>query len=119
MQLESKLADPLLYLRVLAPGENKLFTNSQTRRIAVNLEQFVKNRNAFPTDELSRYTGQHVAWSPDGARILASDRDPMKVISAVKALGFDPADTPIEDIPSDEVFPGGGFLFQGSQEPAA
>jgi hypothetical protein len=78
----------------------------------MSLEQFVNNRNAFPADELNRYTGQHVAWSPDGTRILASDPDPMKVITAVKALGYDPAETPIEDIPSEDVFPGGGLLFQ-------
>ena len=78
----------------------------------MSLEQFVNNRNAFPADELNRYTGQHVAWSPDGARILASDPDPMKVITAVKALGYDLAETPIEDIPSEDVFPGGGLLFQ-------
>jgi hypothetical protein len=90
----------------------------RTRRLAVNLELFVKNRNAFPVDELSRYTGQHVAWSPDGARILANDFDPIKVITAVRALGFDPADTPIEDIPCEDDFPGGGILFQGGEEPA-
>ena len=84
----------------------------------MSLEQFVKNRNAFPADELNRYTGQHVAWSPDGTRVLASDPDPMRVIIAVKALGYDPAETPIEDIPSDDVFPGGGFLFHGGQEPS-
>jgi len=26
----------------------------------MRLEQFVKNRNAFPAGELGRYTGQHV-----------------------------------------------------------
>ena len=67
----------------------------------MSLEQFVKNRNAFPADELDRYTGKHVAWSPDGKRILASDPDPLKVLAAVKALGYDPAETPIEDILSE------------------
>jgi hypothetical protein len=80
------------------------------------LEQFVKNRNAFPTDELDRYIGQHVAWSPDGARILASDPDPLRVLAAVKALGYDPAETPIEDIPSEVGFAGGGLLFQEGWE---
>jgi len=56
-----------------------------------------------------------LAWSPDGKRILASDPDPLKVLAAVKALGYNPAETPIEDIPTD-VFPGGGFLLQGAQE---
>jgi hypothetical protein len=82
----------------------------------MELEQFIKNRNAFPADELQRYTGQHVAWSPDGTRILASDRDPLRVLAAVKALGYDPATTPIEDVPDLDFFPGGGFLFQGGQE---
>ena len=54
----------------------------------MGLEQFVKNRNAFPADELGWYTGQHVAWSPDGTRILTSDPDPLKVLAAVRALGY-------------------------------
>jgi len=82
----------------------------------MKLEQFVKNRNAFPADELGRYTGQHVAWSPDGTRILTSDPDPLKILAAVRALGYDPAETPIEDIPLEDIFPGGGLLFQGGQE---
>jgi len=84
----------------------------------MSLEQFVKNHNAFPPDELDRYIGQHVAWSPDGTRILANDPDPLKVLAAVKALGFDPADTPIEDISTEDIFPGGGILFQAGQDTA-
>jgi hypothetical protein len=72
----------------------------------MSLEQFIKNRNAFPAAELDRYTGQHVAWSPDGSRILVGDPDPLKVVAAVKAMGYDPAETPIEDIPSEDGFPG-------------
>ena len=80
----------------------------------MDLEQFVRNRNAFPADQLSRYAGRHVAWSPDGARILASDPDPLKVLAAVRALGYDPAETPIEDVPAaEEVVLGGGLLFHG------
>ena len=82
----------------------------------MNLEQFVKNRNAFSADELARYVGQHVAWSPDGTRILAAHEDPLKVLAVVKAMGYDPAVTPIEDIPTEDIFPGGGLLFQGGQE---
>ena len=51
----------------------------------MSLEQFVKNRNAFPTDEFDRYAGQHVAWSPEGTRILVSDPDPLKVVANVRA----------------------------------
>lgn len=82
----------------------------------MSLEEFVNNRNAFPAEELNRYIGQHVAWSPDGTRILASDSDPLQVIRAVQALGYDPADTPIEDIPFEDCFAGGALLFEGGQE---
>ncbi len=84
----------------------------------MSLDQFVKNRNAFPPEELDRYAGQHVAWSPDGTQILASDADPLKVLAAVKALGYNPAETPIEDIPREDIQPGGGILFQAGQDTA-
>ncbi len=79
----------------------------------MRLEQFVKNRNAFPADELGRYTGQYVAWSPGGTRILTSDPDPLKDLAAVRALGYDPAETPIEDSPHEDIYLGGGPFFQG------
>ncbi len=84
----------------------------------MSLDQFVKNRNAFPPGELDRYAGQHVAWSPDGTRILASEADPLKLLAAVKALGYDPAEAPIEDIPREDSLLGGGALFQAGQETA-
>jgi hypothetical protein len=56
----------------------------------LNLEQYVKNRNAFPVNELGRSAGHHIAWSPDGTQILASDPGPLKVLAAVKAPGLRP-----------------------------
>src|SRR4051794_24580291 len=91
-------------------------SHSCSGKTTMNLELFVKNRNAFPAEDLERYAGQHVAWSPDGAQILASDLDPLKVLDAVRALGYDPAETPIEDIPAEDTFLGGGFLFQRGPE---
>ena len=70
----------------------------------------------MPAEGLGRYTGHHVAWSPDGTRILADDPDPFKVLDTMKALGYDPAETPMEDIPSEDIFPGGRLFFQGGQE---
>ncbi|MFI5456190.1 MAG: hypothetical protein ACHRXM_12140 [Isosphaerales bacterium] len=46
----------------------------------MDLEQFILNRNAFPPEELARLIGKHVAWSPDGLRILAFDDDPLKEV---------------------------------------
>jgi hypothetical protein len=80
------------------------------------MQQYLKNRHQFPHDALEQYAGQYVAWSPDGTQILASDRDPGKVIDAVKGLGCDAAETVIEAIPSpDEVFMGGVIGLEGEQ----
>ena len=82
----------------------------------MRLEQFVRNRNAFPADELGRYSGQHVAWSPDGTRILTSDPYPMKVLAAVRALEHHPAsETSIEDIPAEDTFPAGALFSRGAR----
>jgi hypothetical protein len=68
----------------------------------MDVQEYLKNRHEFPHDELSRHTGHYVAWSPDGTRILASDADPARVIEAVKAQGFDPGETVISYVPTDD-----------------
>jgi hypothetical protein len=81
------------------------------------MQEFLKNRHRFPLDDLDRYAGQYVAWSPDGARIIASDEDPIRLIAAVDAAGFDHEETLIEAIPRpDEVILGGRLLFGGEPE---
>ncbi|MBA4063746.1 MAG: hypothetical protein C0501_08545 [Isosphaera sp.] len=35
-----------------------------------NANEFIRNQNAYPTGELLRYAGKHVAWSGDGTTIL-------------------------------------------------
>ncbi len=57
--------------------------------IAIN--EFRRNQSSFPPDELKKYNGQYVAWSPDGTHILAADRDPLAVDAALIAAGYDPA----------------------------
>jgi hypothetical protein len=37
-----------------------------------DLSHYAENRNKFPQEELAKYEGKHVAFSPDGTRILAS-----------------------------------------------
>jgi hypothetical protein len=86
----------------------------------MDLEQFILNRNAFRSEELARLVGKHVAWSPDGTRIVACDDDPLKVVAAVKAAGYDPGETLIEAItPSDEISWGGASLGQAVAEETA
>ena len=49
-------------------------TNSQPPE-PTDLRYFDENRSRFPPEQLLPYAGQHVAWSPDGSRILASGKD--------------------------------------------
>jgi hypothetical protein len=53
----------------------------------VNWNEHVKNRNAVPCEELLKYQDQYVAWSLDGSRILAADRDPLQLVAKLTAAG--------------------------------
>jgi glucose/arabinose dehydrogenase len=37
-----------------------------------DLSHFEENQSKFPLEELAKYWGKHVAFSPDGTRIVAS-----------------------------------------------
>jgi hypothetical protein len=56
-----------------------------------DLSSFRENKNKFPPEELARYVGQHVAWSPDGTRILASGDSMSAVDEQLQAAGIDPS----------------------------
>ena len=45
-------------------------TYFETRR------KFLANRAAFPVEEMAKYAGLWVVWSPDGSRVAASAVDP-------------------------------------------
>jgi hypothetical protein len=77
----------------------------------VPTQQFLKNRRAFSAEELAKYAGEYVAWSPDGTAILASDDDPIRLLTTVKSLGHDPAETVIASVPPADlvILGGGGF----------
>jgi hypothetical protein len=57
----------------------------------IDVNEFRRNQSCFPRAELEKYNGQYVAWSLDGARILAADPDPLRVDALVRAAGHDPA----------------------------
>jgi len=51
---------------------------------------FQKNQRNFPAEELVRFAGQHIAWSRDGAQILANDADRRTLDQKLREAGIDP-----------------------------
>jgi hypothetical protein len=52
---------------------------------------FFENQDKFPPEELLKYGGQHVAWSWDGTRILASAEDDAGLDQKLREAGIDPS----------------------------
>ena len=73
----------------------------------MNMQQYLKNRAAFPLDELAKHRGEWVAWSPDGTRLVAASRTPDDLDDLVRAAGEDPENCPIEGIPGADCVIGG------------
>jgi hypothetical protein len=63
--------------------------------------QHFENQRNFPREELLKYERRHIAWSWDGAQILASGKSQEAVEEDLKALGVDPS-----RVVFDYVFPG-------------
>jgi Family of unknown function (DUF5678) len=72
-------------------------TNSQPPE-PPDLRYFDENRSRFPPEQLLPYAGQHVAWSPDGSRILASGEDMDEVEKKLRAAGIHPSQVVFEYI---------------------
>ena len=58
----------------------------------IDINEFRRDQNLFPRAELEKYNGQYVAWSPDGARVLAAHANPARVDDMVREAGYDPAE---------------------------
>jgi hypothetical protein len=57
----------------------------------MNAADFIRNRNAYPTEKLLLHAGKYVAWSEDGTTILA-DADDMEGLFEAMDTRY-PADT--------------------------
>jgi hypothetical protein len=78
------------------------------RRPSVDIQLFYKNRQQFPPEELAKYAGKYVAWSPDGTHILACDEDELSLANAIRAGGHSSAEVLISYVPvEDEILLGG------------
>jgi Family of unknown function (DUF5678) len=76
----------------------------------MDVQLFQKNRQRFPPEELAKYGGKYVAWSPDGTRILACNEDELRLAGAIRAAGHNSADVLIAFVPADdEILLGGGM----------
>ena len=53
-----------------------------------DLSHYEENRSKFPLDELAKYAGKHVAFSPDGTRIVASAATEEELETALQAAGI-------------------------------
>jgi hypothetical protein len=56
-----------------------------------DLRLYHENRRKFPPEELAKYAGQYVAFSPDGSRILASGANMDVVEETLRAAGIHPS----------------------------
>ena len=75
--------------------------------MAMDMQQYLKNRLLFPLDELAVHAGKWVAWSPDGARIVASSLDPEALDNLIREAGEDPEQCLVEGIPDSDSVIGG------------
>lgn len=69
--------------------------------------RFLANRATFPWDALRPYAGRWIAWSPDGARIVAASDVPDELDDLVRAAGEDPERCVAEGIPATDAMLGG------------
>lgn len=76
----------------------------------MNMQLFQKNRQQFPPEELARFAGKYVAWSSDGASILAANDDELQLAKELQAAGHNSAEVLIAFVPlEDEILLGGGL----------
>jgi hypothetical protein len=65
-------------------------------------QEFRQNRQHFPREELAKYRGQWVAFSPDGRRIVAGAETLALLEERLKAAGEDAQRLAFESVPGPE-----------------
>jgi hypothetical protein len=72
--------------------------------------KFLERRAALPAEALTCYAGRWIAWSPDGARIVADSEAPEGLDDRIRAAGEDPERCVVEGIPATDAMLGGAGL---------
>ncbi len=65
-------------------------TNGERRELP-DLRRYEENRSKFPLAEWAKYAGEHVAFSPDGTRIVASGDTEEEMEANVFLTGIHPS----------------------------
>jgi hypothetical protein len=73
----------------------------------MNMQEYLKNRIAYPLENLAKHRGEWIAWSPDGTHVVAASRNPEALDGLVRAAGEDPEECAIEGIPDADSVIGG------------
>lgn len=60
---------------------------------------YLKNRAAFPPDQLAPYRGRWIAWSPDGSHVVADAENLKDLDDLILAAGEAPERCVLEGIP--------------------
>lgn len=76
----------------------------------MSITTFAKNRAAFPVDELAKFVGKWVAFSPDGTKIVATHEDVEILDKLVRQAGYDPRAVVFEGVPEEDTIYGGGLF---------
>ncbi len=68
----------------------------------MHTQEFLQNRQRFPREELEKYRGQWVAFSPDGRRIVAGAPTLEALHERLDAAGEDSQQLWFEGIPGPD-----------------
>jgi hypothetical protein len=83
----------------------------------IEINEFRRNQARFSRQELEKFKGQYVAWSPDGTRILAADPDAARLDAFLVAEGFDPSEILVSLVAVPEETAWGGWSVpEGPQQ---
>ena len=76
----------------------------------MDANEFIRNQSALTLEELAPDFEQHVAWSPDGTRILAHATDEGDLFKEIDRLGLKSDEYVIGFVPDPEISDLGGAL---------
>lgn len=66
-----------------------------------DFSSYDENRAKYPCEELLKYAGEWLAFSPDGTHILAHGKDLMEVRASMKASGLNPSNAVWSQLPPE------------------